>query len=76
VSVLDYATQSLRTSRLVDLYDAARLADQLGHIHNYGQPFIVTELSNEVLVHDINAAYAALAGRRRSIYLQVGDTVR
>jgi len=73
VSVLDYATQSFRPSRLVDLYDAARLADQLEHIHNFGQPFIAAELSNEVLVHDINTAYAALAGTRKSIGLGVTE---
>jgi len=71
--VLDYATQSFRPSRLVDLYDAARLADQLEHIHNFGQPFIAAELSSEVLVHDINTAYAALAGTRKSIGLGVTE---
>jgi trimethylamine--corrinoid protein Co-methyltransferase len=71
VSVLDYATQSFRPSRLADIYDAARLADQLEHIHDYGQPFIATELSGEVLVHDINTAYATLAGTRKSIGLGV-----
>ncbi len=73
VSVLDYATQTFRPSRLVDLYDAARLADQLENIHNYGQPFIATELSKEVLVHDINAAYAAMSGTRKSIGLGVAE---
>jgi trimethylamine--corrinoid protein Co-methyltransferase len=73
VSVLDYATQSFRPSRLVDLYDAARLADQLENIHNYGQPFIAAELSKEVLVHDINAAYAAMSGTRKSIGLGVAE---
>jgi trimethylamine--corrinoid protein Co-methyltransferase len=73
VSVLDYDTQTFRPSRLVDLYDAARLADQLEHVHNYGQPFIATELSGEILVHDINTAYAALAGTRKSIALGVSE---
>ncbi len=73
VSVLDYATQTFRPSRLVDLYDAARLADQLENIHNYGQPFIATELSKEVLIHDINAAYAAMSGTRKSIGLGVAE---
>ena len=43
VNILDYATQTYRPSTLTDLYDAARLADQLEHIHNFGQPFIATE---------------------------------
>jgi len=39
VRILDYATQTYRPTRLVDLYDAARLIDRMQHIHNYGQPF-------------------------------------
>jgi trimethylamine---corrinoid protein Co-methyltransferase len=66
VRIFDYATQTYRPSTLVDLYDAARLADRMQHIHNYGQPFIATEWSEAVYVHDINVAYAALAGTQKS----------
>jgi trimethylamine--corrinoid protein Co-methyltransferase len=62
VTILDYATQTFRPTRLVDLYDAARLVDRLPNIHCYGQPFIAAEYSEDVYVHDINVAYAALAG--------------
>ena len=65
VTILDYATQTFRPTRLVDLYDAARLVDRLANIHCYGQPFIASEHSEEVFVHDINVAYAALAGQRK-----------
>lgn len=65
VSVLDYATQTYRPTRLVDLYDAARLVDRLPNIHCYGQPFIAAEYSEDVYVHDINVAYAALAGTNK-----------
>lgn len=65
VSVLDYATQTFRPTRLVDLYDAARLVDRLPNIHCYGQPFIAAEYSEDVYVHDINVAYAALAGQNK-----------
>jgi len=43
VNILEYATQEYRPSTLTDLYDAARLADRMEHIHCYGQPFIATE---------------------------------
>ena len=69
VSVLDYDTQAFRPSRLVDLYDAARLVDRLDNVHGYGQPFIATEHSEELLVHDLNVAYAALAGTRKPFAL-------
>ena len=49
VTVLDFETQTFRPTRLVDLYDAARLVDRLPNIHWYGQPFIATEQSEEVL---------------------------
>jgi trimethylamine--corrinoid protein Co-methyltransferase len=73
VTVLDYESQSFRPTRLVDLYDAARLADQLEHIHNYGQPFIAAEYSQDVFVHDMNIAYAALAGTNKSFALGVAE---
>jgi trimethylamine--corrinoid protein Co-methyltransferase len=65
VTVLDFATQTFRPTTLVDLYDAARLVDRLPNIHCYGQPFIAAEYSEDVFVHDINVAYAALAGQQK-----------
>jgi len=71
VQILDYDSQSFRPTKLVDLYDAARLADQLEHIHNFGQPFIAAEYSHDVFVHDINIAYAVLAGTQKSFGLGI-----
>ncbi|MBW2540496.1 MAG: trimethylamine methyltransferase family protein [Deltaproteobacteria bacterium] len=71
VNILDYDTQTYRPSTLVDLYDAARLADQLEHIHNFGQPFIASEWSEDVFVHDMNIAYAELAGTQKPIALGI-----
>lgn len=71
VSVLDYDTQSFRPSLLADLYDAARLVDRLEHVHGYGQPFVATEYSGDLYVHDMNIAYAALAGQRKPFSLSI-----
>ena len=71
VTVLDYETQKFRPTKLADLYDAARLADQLEHIHNFGQPFIAAEYSGDVFVHDLNIAYAELAGTHKSFALGI-----
>ncbi|MCK5904943.1 MAG: trimethylamine methyltransferase family protein, partial [Gammaproteobacteria bacterium] len=38
ISIFDYKTNSYRPTKVVDIYDAARLCDQLEHIHHYGQP--------------------------------------
>jgi len=73
VSILEYKSQSFRPTTLVDLYDAARLADTLEHIHSFGQPFIAAEYSNDVYIHDINIAYAELAGTRKSFALGIAE---
>ncbi|MCP3673147.1 MAG: trimethylamine methyltransferase [Gammaproteobacteria bacterium] len=73
VSILDFDTQSFQPTKLVDLYDAARLADQLEHIHTFGQPFIAAEYSHDVYIHDINIAYAQLAGTNKSFALGIAD---
>jgi len=73
VSILDYETRSFRPSTLTDLYDAARLADTLEHIHEFGQPFIATEYSEQVYVHDINIAYAELAGTSKAFSLGIAE---
>jgi trimethylamine--corrinoid protein Co-methyltransferase len=71
VSILDYASQSFRPTRLADLYDAARLADTLEHIHQFGQPFIAAEYSHDLYLHDINIAYAEMAGSRKHFALGI-----
>jgi trimethylamine--corrinoid protein Co-methyltransferase len=73
VSILDYEKQSYRPTRLVDLYDAARLADSLEHIHMFGQPFIAAEYSQELYVHDMNIAYAELAGTCKHFALGIAE---
>jgi trimethylamine--corrinoid protein Co-methyltransferase len=73
VSILDYAKQSYRPTRLVDLYDAARLADTLEHVHMFGQPFIAAEYSGNLYVHDMNIAYAELAGTRKHFALGIAE---
>jgi trimethylamine--corrinoid protein Co-methyltransferase len=71
VRILDYETQRYRPTTLVDLYDAARLADRMEHIHNYGQPFIAADWSHDVYTHDMNIGYAALAGTRKAFALGI-----
>jgi trimethylamine--corrinoid protein Co-methyltransferase len=73
VSILEYEDQSFRPTRLVDLYDAARLADTLEHIHMFGQPFIAAEYSEDVYVHDMNIAYAELAGTSKPFALGIAE---
>lgn len=71
ISILDFTSRHYRPSTLVDLYDAARLADHLGNIHAFGQTFIASELSADVPLHDINIAYAELAGTSKPFALGI-----
>ncbi len=73
VSILEYESQSFRPTTLVDLYDATRLADTLEHIHSFGQPFIAAEYSHDIYLHDINIAYAQLAGTRKPFSLGIAE---
>ncbi len=73
VSILEYKEQNFRPTRLTDLYDAARLADSLEHIHMFGQPFIAAEYSQDIYIHDVNIAYAELAGTRKPFALGIAE---
>jgi len=66
ISVLDSRTGRHRPSTIVDLYDFARLADQLDNIHWFSRTVVPTEL-REPTDLDINTAYATMAGTRKHI---------
>lgn len=72
VTILDFETRTYRPSTLLDLYDAARLVDQLEHIHTFGQPFIATEYSRDLFIHDTNVAYALLAATHKPFHMGLG----
>jgi len=61
VNVLEVGAKSYRASTLVDVYDLARLVDQLEHIHAFSRLVVATEQS-DLLVCDLNTAYASVAG--------------
>ena len=67
VNIFDYGTREARPSKLVDLYDTARLADRLPNIHAFCQTVVATEHSDDAFVHDINALYAQLAGTQKAL---------
>jgi trimethylamine--corrinoid protein Co-methyltransferase len=67
VNILDYKTREARPSKLVDLYDTARLADQLPNVHAFCQTVVATEHSDDAFVHDVNALYAQIAGTQKAL---------
>ncbi len=75
VSVYQPETKSYRPSTLVDLYDMARLVDRLEHIHHFCQTVVATEIEDPY-VHNMNIAYACLAGTRKSFSVMLGAVQR
>ena len=73
VQTLDIGSNEYRPSSLRDIYDFARLADKLEHIHMFAQTSIANELSENTLSHDINAAYALMSGTTKHVSMAVMD---
>lgn len=61
VLMLDYHTRTFRPSAAADLYDAARLADTLEHIHYFVRTVVTRDLETPREV-DLNTAYATMMG--------------
>lgn len=65
VTVLNYETRTTRPSTLQDVYDFARLADQLSNIHTFGQTVVATEYSQDVYAQDMSVLYAQISGTQK-----------
>jgi trimethylamine--corrinoid protein Co-methyltransferase len=61
VNMLDIGTSKYRPSTLVDLYDAARLVDQMDNIHAFSRLVVPTEIVDQKAC-DISVAYTNVAG--------------
>ena len=73
VQTLDIGAIDYRASSLQDIHDFARLADKLEYIHMFAQTSISNELSEDTLLHDINAAYAILSGTTKHAGIALMD---
>ena len=67
-TILDLDDNLYRPSTLKDLYDAARLVDQLDHVHFFSRSLVARDVPDHAL--DINTAYAALRGTRKHVLVQ------
>ena len=65
--ILDLDSGRYRESVLRDLYDAARLVDQLEHIHFFSRSLVARDMPDAKTL-DINTAYACLAGTRKHVF--------
>jgi len=60
ITIIDLETGLARQSCLADVYNIARLVDQLDNIHFYLRPCTAHDVPNEF--HDIQCMYAAMKG--------------
>jgi len=70
IKVLDFESGEYRPSTLLDLYDFARLADRLEHVHCFGQTVVATDMPDR-LTADFNVAYAILSGTQKSFGVSI-----
>ena len=66
VHVVDPETGAYRESTLRDLYDMARLADALEHIHFFQRPVVARDLTQPCDL-DLNTCYACVSGTRKHV---------
>ncbi|MEM7114285.1 MAG: trimethylamine methyltransferase family protein [Chloroflexota bacterium] len=66
ITVIDFDTGAYRDSTLADIYDFARLTDQLDNIHWFTRCVVATELPDPEEL-DVNTAYALVAGTKKHI---------
>lgn len=66
VLMLDHSTRTFRESTLADLYDLARLADTLEHIHFFLRTIVARDMKDAREL-DLNTAYATMIGTSKPI---------
>jgi trimethylamine--corrinoid protein Co-methyltransferase len=68
VTVPDFETGQYRPSTVVDLYDLARLADRLEHIHIFSSVVVPTNIES-VREQDLGAVYACVSGTAKHSFI-------
>ena len=66
VHVVDVDTREYRDSTLMDLYNAARIVDQMEHIHFFQRSLVCRDLTDP-LEMDFNTCYAAVSGTSKHV---------
>lgn len=66
VHLVESETRTYRESTLQDLYDAARIVEQMENIHFFQRPMVARDLPDPTEL-DVNTLYAAIAGTRKHV---------
>jgi trimethylamine---corrinoid protein Co-methyltransferase len=77
VHVADVETREYRESTLADLYDAARLVDNLEHIHFFQRCMVARDMPTDLEL-DVNTLYACVSGTKKHVGTSFinGETIR
>ncbi|MEM7195954.1 MAG: trimethylamine methyltransferase family protein [Pseudomonadota bacterium] len=70
--LLDTETDQYRDSSLRDLYNVARLVDDLDNVHFLSRPLVARDMPTEQAM-DINTAYACLAGSSKHVCVSASN---
>ena len=66
VHVVDIAKNEYRESYLVDIYDAARIVEQMDNIHFFQRPMVARDIPDPADL-DFNTVYAAIKGTTKHV---------
>ncbi len=72
VHVVDPIRRTYRDSTLQDLHDAARIADQLEHIHFFQRPMVARDITDNFEM-DMNTIYACCSGTSKHVGTSFSD---
>lgn len=72
VHIIDSETGAIRDTSLRDLYDMARLADQLPNIHMFQRTVVARDIADPREM-DLNTAYACMKGTAKPTGTSFGD---
>ncbi|MDA7966432.1 trimethylamine methyltransferase family protein [Ruegeria sp.] len=70
--VFDIDTGAYRPSTLADLYDAARLVDEMENIHHFSRPVVARDVEDTAAM-DLNTAYACLMGTSKHVSISITE---
>ena len=66
VHIVDVVNNSYRDSQLADLYDAARITEQMDNVHFYQRPMVARDIEDPGEM-DLNTIYACVKGTQKHI---------
>ncbi len=66
VHIVDCDTREYRDSKLADLYNIARIVDQMEHIHFFQRPIVCRDMEDPYEL-DFNTCYAAISGTSKHV---------